>query len=223
MKKNMQNKLIDLTHLLNGKSPVYPDTVAPEFELLNTVENSGFAELKMTMVLHTGTHVDAPCHVLKKAKSLDQFPIEKFFGKAIVIPCHNKTEIDLKYLRPFEDKITQVDFILFFTGWQNKWNTKDYFEDCPTPSREAAKWLTKFKLKGIGIDAFSIDKIIPAQKVTSDNLPNHHIFLKEETLLIENLTNLDKLPHTVFWFQCLPLNIENADGSPVRAIATIDE
>jgi arylformamidase len=220
--KTLQNKLIDLSQLINANSTVYPDTVAPSFEVLNTVEKSGFAELKMTLVLHTGTHIDAPCHMLKNGKSLDQFTIDKFVGRAIVIPCHHKTEIDVGYLKTFEDKITQVDFILFYTGWQDKWNTKEYFDDCPTLTREAAVWLTKFKLKGIGIDAFSLDKVSSAERATSENFPNHHILLEQEIILIENLTNLDKLPDSGFIFQCFPLSIENADGSPVRAIANFN-
>jgi kynurenine formamidase len=218
----MQNKLIDLSRLINAKSTVYPDTMAPSFEVLNTVERNGFAELKVTMVLHTGTHIDAPCHMLKYSKSLNQFPIDKFIGKAIVIPCLHKTEIDLMYLQTFEGRITQVEFLLFYTGWQNKWNTRAYFDDCPTLNREAAGWLTKFRLKGIGIDAFSLDKVTSAERVTSENFPNHHILLGKEIILIENLTNLDKLPDSGFMFQCFPLNIENADGSPVRAIATFN-
>jgi arylformamidase len=219
----MQKKVIDLSHILNEKITVYPDTVGPKFEILNTIEKDGFTEHKMTMVFHSGTHIDAPCHILKNAKSIDQFPIDKFIGKAMVISCQDKKEINLKYLQTFEDQITQIDFILFFTGWQYKWNTKDYFDECPTPTGEAAKWLTKFKLKGIGFDSFSVDKVIAAQKVSPENLPNHHILLEKEILLIENLTNLDKLPNGAFSFQCLPLNIENADGSPVRAIAMINE
>ena len=99
--------------------------------------------------------------------------------------------------------------------------TKEYFDDCPVPTQEAATWLTKFKLNGIGCDAFSMDKIVSADKVTPENLPNHYIFLKKEILLIENLTNLEKIPKGYFTFQCFPIKVENADGSPVRAIAQI--
>ena len=214
--------IIDLTHLLNEKITVYPDTVGPKFEILATVEKDGYAELKADMVLHSGTHIDAPCHILKNTKSLDQFPLDKYFGKAIVIDCRNKKEISLEFLQAYKEKISQVDFILFFTGWQFKWNTNEYFDDCPIPTIEAAKWLTKFKLKGIGFDSFSVDKIVSAQKVTEETLPNHYILLAEEIILIENLTNMDKLPGTIFDFQCLPIHIENADGSPVRAIAMIE-
>jgi len=215
--------LIDLTHILNKNITVYPDTLGPEFEIMNTVAEHGYAEMKMSSVLHVGTHIDAPCHILADTKSLDQFSLDKFFGKAIVISCQDKKEIDLKFLQTFEDKISQVDFILFFTGWQFKWNTKEYFDDCPIPTVEAAHWLTKFNLKGIGFDAFSVDKIISAQIVTEETLPNHYILMKKEIILIENLTNLDKLPNEIFTFQCFPIHVENADGSPIRAIAMIDE
>ena len=218
----MYKKIIDLTHLLNEEITVYPDTVGPKFETLNTVAEHGFAELKATMVLHSGTHIDAPCHILQNTKSLDAFPLEKYIGNAFVINCKNKKEISLDFLRTFEEKIKQVDFILFFTGWQYKWKTDAYFEDCPIPTKEAANWLSEFKLKGIGFDAFSVDKIVSAQKVTPENLPNHYVFLGKEMLLIENLTNLDQLPTGVFLFQCLPLHIEHADGSPVRAVAFIN-
>jgi len=219
----MIKKIIDLTQILNEQMTVYPGTPEPQLEVLNTVEKDGFSEYMLKMVSHTGTHIDAPCHIFKNAKSIDQFPVDKFIGSAIVIPCQQQKEITIEFLQTFESKIAQTDFILFFTGWQDKWNTKGYFENCPTPTMEAAKWLTKFNLKGIGFDAFSIDKIGTADKVTPDNLPNHYIILEKEILLIENLTNLDKLPDHPFTFQCLPLFLEKVDGSPIRAVAIINE
>ena len=214
-------QIIDLTHLLGEQTTVYPDTVAPKFEPLNTVAEHGFAEMRVTMVLHSGTHIDAPCHILANTKSLSDFPVEKFMGTAMVIPCQQKKKIDLAYLKTFEDQVSKVDFVLFFTGWQYKWNTDAYFDNCPTPTQEAAHWLTKFNLKGIGIDAFSVDPVVSAHVVTQENLPNHYILLGKEMILIENLTNLDKLPTGIFTFHCLPINIEHADGSPVRAIAIV--
>jgi arylformamidase len=219
----MATKIIDLSHILNDAISVYPGTVGPKFETLSTVEKDGFNELKMTLVLHSGTHIDAPYHVLKNARSIDQITIDKFIGKAIVIRSEGQKDIGLEYLRTFEERISKIDFILFYTGWQHKWKTKRYYDNCPTITREAATWLTKFKLKGIGIDSFSTDDVVPSQAIVSEGLPNHHIFLQNEIILIENLTNLDKLPDNIFTFQCFPLNIENADGSPVRAIAIIEE
>jgi len=50
---------------------------------------------------------------------------------------------------------------------------------------------------------------------------SRHALSGHEIIVIENQTNLDKLPEGVFQFQCLPLNVEHADGSPVRAIAVV--
>ncbi|MFA6598989.1 MAG: cyclase family protein [Ignavibacteriaceae bacterium] len=218
----MKNKIIDLTQVLNEIMPVYPGTLGPKFEKSYSVEKDGFAEIKMELVSHTGTHIDAPCHIYKGAKSLDKFPVEKFLGKAMVINCLGRSEISLSYLKTFEEKIAQVAFILFYSGWQHKWGTEAYFKDCPTLTREAAAWLTHFKLDGIGFDAFSVDSVVPADVVNPETLPYHFILLAKEILLIENLTNLDKLPDDIFMFHCLPLKIEEADGSPVRAIAIVD-
>jgi arylformamidase len=213
--------IIDLTRLLNDKIPVYPDTVPPKFETSNTVEKDGFKETLITMVSHTGTHIDAPCHILQDGRSLDQFPPDKFMGSALVIRCRGLREIGLDFLKTHEQAIAKADFILFFTGWQDKWNTPDYFTDCPIPTKEAANWLSRFPLKGLGIDAFSLDRIDSASTVCEESLPNHHVFLRKEILLIENLCNLDQLPDSGFTFQCFPLKIEQTDGSPVRAVGMI--
>ena len=217
----MQSKIIDLSHLLNDNATVYPDTVGPKFESINNVAEHGFAEMQVTMVLHSGTHIDAPCHILANTKTLSDFPIEKFIGTAMVIDCRDEKEISLDLLKTYEQTIVQAEFVLFYTGWQHKWNTDAYFDDCPALTIEAATWLTGFKLKGIGIDAFSVDPIISAHIVTEETLPNHYILLGADIILIENLTNLDLLPAGIFDFQCLPIHIEHADGSPVRAIAML--
>jgi arylformamidase len=211
----MQNKIIDLTNTLNNEMTYYPGTLPPKFENYNTIPKDGYAEMKLTIPTHTGTHIDAPCHLLLNAKSLDSFPIEKFTGNAIVIPCLNIEEITLQHIRAYKDLISQVDFVLFQTGWSNKWNNSAYFEGFPTLTKKAAQWLSEFNLKGLGFDSISIDKVY------SEDLPNHFIVLAKEFIIIENLTNLDLLPSGIFTFFCLPLKIENADGSPVRAIALL--
>lgn len=216
------NKIIDLTQLINSSMTVYPGTVPTTIEKYNTIEKDGFAELKLTFCTHIGTHIDAPCHILKNMKSLDQFPIGKFIGEAVLIPCNSEKEISLELLIPYKDKISHAEFILFYTGWQFKWNTEKYFDDFPVLNSEAAKWLTTFNLKGIGFDAISADKVDFNETDLSVALRNHNILLEKEIIIIENLTNLDKLPDTVFTFQCFPLKVENADGSPVRAIAILD-
>ena len=203
--------IVDLTHTLKKEITVYPGTDPPTFEQANTIDRDGFAELNMTMFTHTGTHIDAPSHIIPNAKSLSDFTIDKFIGNAIVVDCSEEKSISLEFLNLLEKEIKQIDFILFYTGWQEKWNTPNYFDEFPTLTQEAVEWLLKFKLKALGFDTISVDKI------TDANLPNHHLLLQREILIIENMTNLDKLIGNSFELNCIPLKIDNSDGSPVRA------
>ncbi len=207
--------IIDLTHSLSSNITVYPGTIAPKFEIGNTIEKDGFAELNMTMCTHTGTHIDAPSHIIKGAKSLDKFSVEKFIGKGFAVDCTKIKTLTKSFLQRFIDHIEDVDFLLFYTGWQAKWNTPHYFEPFPTLTEEAVEWLLNYPLKAFGFDAISVDDI------DAPSLPNHHLLLSKEVLIIENMTNLDKLIGREFELYCIPLLIHEADGSPVRAFARL--
>lgn len=68
-------ELIDLTHPIASNMPVYPGTEPPVLITGCTIDESGFLEKKITLYSHTGTHVDAPAHLIKGAKTLDRLPI----------------------------------------------------------------------------------------------------------------------------------------------------
>ncbi len=204
---------IDLTHPLGNGMPVYPGTLEPDFRPNNTVATNGFAELKMTMCSHTGTHIDAPCHVFEGGRSLDEFSIDRFMGPACLIEAPDDAALTLGNLESLAPQIARSRFVIFRTGWHRKWNSPAYFEGFPTLSPEAAEWLASLELCAVGIDAASIDK------VADSHLPNHHILLAKEVLIIENLAHLDRLGERDFPFACIPLKVAQADGCPVRAFA----
>jgi kynurenine formamidase len=95
------------------------------------------------------------------------------------------------------------------------WKTPAYSGPFPTLASDAAGYLTRFNLKGIGIDALSIDPVGDIE------LAVHKILLSGNLIIIENLTGLEKWLNNDFLFCCLPLKIEEGDGSPVRACALI--
>jgi kynurenine formamidase len=125
--------------------------------------------------------------------------------------------IDIKELEAHQEKIGGVEFLLLNTGWGRYWGEPKYFRDYPVLSLAAAAWLAELGMKGIGLDTISADEI------DSTDLPVHKAFLVKEILIIENLANLDQLPDNQFAFSCFPLYFENADGSPVRAVAVFSE
>ncbi len=208
-------KLYDLTHPISPAMPVFPGMEPPEIEPTSSVQECGYLEHKMTMFTHTGTHMDAPAHIIGGAKTLGQLPIDQFFGSAFLLALNppDKRSIEMEMLSPHQKTIQKVDFLLLDTGWAKHWGTPQYFSGYPVLSLEAAAWLGSRKLKGVGMDMISADDI------DSRTLPVHRVLLENECVIIENLTNLESLPGDRFDFSCFPIKLMNADGSPVRAVA----
>ncbi|MGI6685815.1 MAG: cyclase family protein [Bacillota bacterium] len=208
-------KITDLTHFIYPDMPVFPGTEQPIFEKANTLEKEGFLEAKITMYSHTGTHIDAPAHMLSNGPCLEHLDINHFIGKAAVLDFSTTREkiINIHDLRPYAEKIKNVEFIIIKTGWSKYWGDQKYYEKFPSLSEESAKWLSEFNLKGVGIDAISIDNI------NSATFSIHKILLSKNIIIIENLTNLDSISKEYFILSILPLKNKNADGSPVRAVS----
>ena len=166
---------------------------------------------------HTGTHVDAPAHIIAGASSLDQLMLDTFVGMAFVmdISANGKKSIEKEDLAGYAGQFEEFDFALFYSGWSDFWGNEKYFQDYPVLSEEAADWICQYDVKGIGIDACSFDTM------DSNDLVIHNKLLDRGFVLIENLANLSGLPDMPFMLSCLPLKIKAADGSPVRAVALL--
>ncbi len=206
-------KIIDLSYLIHPDMPVFPGTPKPKFDNAFQIAQHGFAEKVMTLATHTGTHMDAPAHIIPGGKTLDNYPVSCFSGTGCKFTAHrNIKPADLEALSPILEK---SDFLLIETGWPKYWGSASYFQSFPVLTEQAAEYLAGMNLKGVGVDAISVD---PAD---STGIPVHKILLKAEILIIENLTNLDQLPESGFLFNAFPLSIKNADGSPVRAVGMV--
>ncbi|MBN2399887.1 MAG: cyclase family protein [Candidatus Aminicenantes bacterium] len=208
----------DLSHTISPAMPYFPGTEAPVFFKPFTLASHGFAEQRITMLTHSGTHMDAPAHLLEAGPTLEQLGLPHFVGAAAVldVSCvagHIITKDDL--LR-FRRLLNGKNFALLHTAWSKHWGHKRYFSNYPVLSQEAAQWLSSFGFKGVGVDTISFDVH------DSSTLPIHHIFLNKNIVLIENMANLQNIPAAEFLFCCLPLKIAEADGAPVRAIALCD-
>lgn len=209
----------DLSQVISPEMPVYPGTEAPVFNHSCTIPADGFSEMKMTFYTHTGTHLDSPAHIFTDGMPLTSLSPEQFFGNGIVIDCSDLPlgmRIGLSEIEPYREQLSEVDFVLFYTGWSNKWGSDEYFKNFPVPDEDTADLLSGLDIKGIGIDAISVDP------TDATDLIIHKKILGRDIIIIENLTNLDKLVDKKFTFVCFPLKLSVVDGSPVRAAAFIE-
>ena len=211
--------LIDMTHTITPEIPIYPGTPVPSLSAACTLTRDGFRETMLNVSSHTGTHMDAPAHLLPEGRTLDQMPMSQFSGRATVLDVSGEGPvITEEFLRSNYDAIHCADFILFYTGWEERWGTEAFLEDAfPVPDEAAARYLVSRGLKGVGTDAISIDRM-------GDNrLPVHHILLRDSVVSIENLCLRKVRGRKDFLFFALPLKFQEADGAPIRAFAELRE
>jgi kynurenine formamidase len=209
--------IVDLSHVIASAMPVYPGTPSPVIKTAFCISENGFSEKQITLCSHTGTHIDAPAHMLEGGKTLDQLPIDRYSGRAFVFDAAaiQKSCIDVQDLAPCRKALEVSDFMLLHTGWSRFWSDRKYFKGYPVLTEKAAAWLGGFGLKGIGVDAISADRD------DSVDYPVHKLLFGRGMIVIENLTGLKELLNRSFIFFCFPLKIEQAEGSPVRAAALI--
>lgn len=204
-------KVYDLTHTIRNDMPVYPGTEQPQLTTACTIEEAGYRETLLHMFSHTGTHMDAPAHMLLDGAVLDSYDADKFTGTAVVVDCRGEADISLPLLQRYD--LDGVDFVLFCTGWDKKWGSPEYYEGFPCLTPDAAAYLATLPLKGVGEDSISLD---PCGSV---DFPNHITLLRADFVNTENLAGLDALIGRRFTFVTLPLKFENSDGCSCRAIA----
>jgi len=210
-------QIIDLSHPLAETMPVYPGAEPPRITDACTIAGHGFAEKLLRFYSHTGTHLDAPGHILPGASTLDRLPAGHFVGPGCLLDVSRirGPRVEIADLEKDRERIARAEFALLHSGWAARWGDASYFAGFPVFSEAAARWLAGFDLKGIGVDMISVDEM------NSTSLAVHRIFLSKDRVLVENLTGLEALIGREFVFSCLPLNVTGGDGSPVRAVAIL--
>ncbi|NJE07952.1 cyclase family protein [Thermococcus sp. M39] len=187
--------MIDLTKTLSEELEVYAGDPGIKIKEWASLEKDGYYMNLLCFGEHSGTHVDAPAHFIKGGKTIDVLPLEKFFGKAVVIDTSDgQGEITIEEV-PKTDLEGKI--VLFYSGGREL-------------SVELAEFLVNARVKAVGTDGMSIG-----------NEEVHRTLLSAEIPIFENLTNLEKLIGKNFTFIAFPLKIKNGSGSPVRAIALL--
>ena len=185
----------------------------------------------LTMGSHTGTHIDAPYHFIRKGKKIDELPVQRFVGHGILIDVSVKSDrgiIEPGDVERYEDEITQGDFVILRTGRDKYFGTPRYYLH-PYLSAEGARILAKMGVSLIGIDALNVDPTYYGSvesDISAKNLPDeekygypvHDILLGNDILIVENLCNLDKIKQIKGVYSFLPLKLKDSDGSPIRAV-----
>ncbi len=208
-------KLFDLSHPLRQGQPSFPGDPTLEIAVHCTTQMPQRCNVsRLALGSHQGTHLDAMFHFVEQGKTLDQMPLEWFYGPARVlrIPKAAREDITVADFEPFEPYLVPGARIIYETGWGAHFGHEHFFTDFPSLTQEAAQYLAVKDLRLLGMDTPT-----PAR----DYYEVHHILLGREIVIVESLANLAAVPDE-FTFIGFPLNFEGRDGSPIRAVALVE-
>ncbi|WP_203363431.1 arylformamidase [Bacillus sp. REN10] len=204
----MSTKWIDITQPLNNQIAHWPGDTPFSYEISYTKAETGSVNIgKMTTSLHTGTHVDSPFHFDDHGETIHQLDVEIFIGKALVIDVSSLDYISPQQLEAY--RLDGTERVLLRT---NKKSEPTLFPGKITPLDPAlGPFLKERGIFLLGIDVPSVDVL------DSKEMEVHHSFHKNNIHILENIV-LDHVEPGLYEMIALPLLIEGADGSPVRAV-----
>jgi arylformamidase len=202
----------DVTVPITSTMPVWPGD--PPVQLLRKSHESrdkshNVHVTAITMGSHTGTHFDAPFHMIDGGKTLDEFSLDILVGKATVFEIPGVRSIGRAELEQL--KWNGVERVLFKTDNSNHWQDGKFYEQFVYLQPDAAEFLVQRGVRLVGIDYLSIDRF------HSDSHPAHLVLLTKNILLLEGL-NLKNISPGEYMMYALPLNIKDGDGGPARVI-----
>src|SRR5262245_28801286 len=233
--------LVDLSHDYSDETVFWP--TADPFKLEKvadgmTPQGYYYAANNFATSEHGGTHIDAPVHFAKGHRSVDQIPLDRLMGDAIVIdvtaacasqPDYRVTTDDFTAWERTNGQIPDGAIVLMRTGFARLWpdaakylGTAERGEAAvsklhfPGLHPDAAKWLTESRhIRAIGLDTASIDY------GQSTLFESHRILFEHDIPAFENLDTLDRLPAKGATIVALPMKIKGGSGAPLRVMAVI--
>ncbi len=234
-----QGQWIDLTHAYESSTPYWP--TASGFQLDTVFEgltDKGYyySAYSFKSAEHGGTHIDAPVHFAEGKESVDQIPISRLVGPAVVVDvsdsCSNYIDYqisvaDLQHWETTHGEIEDGSILLFRTGLSDFWpDRKSYMGTAaqgesavallhfPGLHPDAAQWLVDHRnILALGLDTPSIDY------GRSSQFLSHRILFAENIPAFENLAGLSMLPPRGAQIIALPMKIKGGSGGPLRIVA----
>ncbi|MCL6525790.1 MAG: arylformamidase [Thermaceae bacterium] len=199
--------MIDLTRSIGPGHPVWPGDTPYHLEFTwSMAEGSSVNVGKITTTTHLGTHLDAPYHYDAGGGRLESVSLTALIGPCQVVEARGKQVLEEDFIQSLGHLPERV---LFYSGQPNRWERfpQQFMHVAPA----AVQALAKKGVRLFGTDAPSVDPL------DSKDLPGHKAFARAGIYILEGLA-LEGVSPGAYELIALPLRLEGADASPVRAL-----
>jgi kynurenine formamidase len=225
------HRVIHLSHRIDTDIPKWPGDPPVEFTSVAEIQDDGYYLRRFSLGEHSATHINAPNSFYVNGVSVDKYLASSLILPAVVINICKQAAVDSDYvltvsdIQTWETQFGQIpagNLVILYTGWQEKWsNQKAFFNQdiqgkmhFPGFSQEATEFLiTHRQIAGVGIDTHGVDS------GQDSNFTINRLLLKRSLIVIENLTNLDKLPPQGTTLIIGILRLKGGSGSPAAIMA----
>jgi kynurenine formamidase len=236
-------EVVDLSHVYDNSTIFWPTSDTFRLEKVTEGITPGgyyYAANNFFTSEHGGTHIDSPVHFAQGKQTVDQLPLSRLMGPAVVIDVTDQadrnadyqvTAADIQQAEARDGQIQPESIVLIRTGFSRRWpdrarylGTAERGPDAvaklhfPGLHPDAARWLVENRqFKAIGIDTASIDY------GQSTEYESHRALFERDIPAFENLAALDRLPLRGAIIVALPMKIGGGSGAPLRAIAILPQ
>lgn len=228
-------RIVDLSREIYHKEPTHPNSYPPQVWPWTTHEGTralytnGFSSTNclLSFLDHASTHVDAPRHFDPSpgAPDISATPLSRFCGPALcldVSATRRATWIDVDDIKAACTRhrltIERGDIVLLCTGhYRRTYPRPEFFTAYPGMTPAAARWLHERAVGNFGVEG-------PNPGHPSDTNFEVHMICRETGMIhMEGLANLEEVAGRRFTFYGFPLKIRSGSGSPIRAVAILDD
>jgi arylformamidase len=197
--------------------PTWPGEEGAMLEQIKWIARGDAANVrKLTLGIHTGTHVDAPEHFVAGARTVEQLPLEVLVGPCVVVEVEGDPDVSATALEALFPAGRPVpERLLFRTrnsiGSSPVWAHDAFQTGYAAIGHDAARWLVERKVRLIGVDYLSVEPFHATEPLT------HRALLGAGMVAIEGL-DLRRVRPGPYRLICLPLVLQGAEGAPARVL-----
>ncbi len=201
---------IDVSVPIRAGMVHWPDNPPVETERVLDVERGDPATVsRLSLGVHSGTHVDAPMHFVAGAPGVEELPWDGLIGAARVVEIRDRRAIGVDELRAVDP--AEGERLLFKTENSERcWNVREFQPDYVPLLLEGARLLAERRVKTVGIDYLSLAAM-------DEGVPTHLALIDAGITMIEGL-DLSGVEPGAYEMLCLPIRLADADGAPARVL-----
>lgn len=245
-------QLIELSHVWGHGVPSEPGQLDVRMQRAVKHAQHGVLAWRVTTSLHTGTHMNAPIHMVQRGDDLAAVSPDRLFGNAAVLDIPRRsweviTAADLEAATP---AVQDGDIVVIVTGWHHKYSDGlEYFGEAPGLTKDAAEWLIAKNPKFVAVDTPFIDvplatsmgphrggpqmkRLAPAYKAATGRdakadfpewFPAHKALAAAGIPTVEQVGgDVDLVKGKRATIAATPWKFEHGDACPVRMVAMLD-